>query len=406
MSGLRRKRIAILGSGIMGSSAAIYLARRGADVTLFDRTAVPFSAASRWNEGKILLGFLYSADPSLGTADHILPGSLQFKPLVEDLLAGKIDAAVTATDDIFLCHRNSVVSEAAMENYFRQLSARVRQHPDAPNYLADASSCQTQRLTSSELTAITNSPDIVAGFRVPERSVATNWIADRFVAAIASESRIESRMGAAVVAVRPEYAGDITGRWQVLTDDGGHDTFDFVINALWEGRMAIDATAGLQPKGIWSNRYRLALFIRTAELVDVPCTIIATGPFGDIKNYNNRDFYLSWYPDGLRIDSSALEPPHPAPLDEPSREQLCKDILSNLEGILPDVARIRSCIESMTLQGGWVFAAGNGLLSDPQATLHGRSTYGVTRRGTYFSIDTGKYASAPWLARQLADSLF
>lgn len=33
--------------------------------------------------------------------------------------------------------------------------------------------------------------------------------------------------------------------------------------------------------------------------IDTPSVIIATGPFGDIKNYNKRDFYLSWYPTGL-----------------------------------------------------------------------------------------------------------
>src|SRR4051795_4195108 len=29
------------------------------------------------------------------------------------------------------------------------------------------------------------------------------------------------------------------------------------------------------------------------------CAIVCVGPFGDMKNYNNTDFYLSWYPTGL-----------------------------------------------------------------------------------------------------------
>jgi hypothetical protein len=56
----------------------------------------------------------------------------------------------------------------------------------------------------------------------------------------------------------------------------------------------------------------------------------------------------------------------------------------------------------MELQGGWVFAAGQGLLSDPRASLHRRSDFGVARLGSYISVDTGKYASAPWLARRIA----
>jgi hypothetical protein len=52
-----------------------------------------------------------------------------------------------------------------------------------------------------------------------------------------------------------------------------------------------------------------------------------------------------------------------------------------------------------------VFAGGHGKLSDPAATLHQRWRYGVERHGTYLSVDTGKYATAPWMARELVDSL-
>ena len=169
--------------------------------------------------------------------------------------------------------------------------------------------------------------------------------------------------------------------------------------------MAIDATVGMAPAGVWSNRYRLALFVRTSADVDVPCAIIATGPFGDMKNYNSRDFYLSWYPDGLRVDSPALVPPVPRPLDEPSEQALCRSIFDHLERLLPATAGIRANVDRMALRGGWVVAAAQGLLSDPQATLHRRSDFGITRLGSYFSVDTGKYATAPWLARQLADAV-
>src|SRR3989338_8897695 len=101
-------RIAVLGSGIMGSSTALFLARRGAAVALFDAANKPFSAASRWNEGKIHLGFLYSADRSLHTARRILPGGLAFKPLLENLIGCSLDSVTTSTDDIYLCHRMSV----------------------------------------------------------------------------------------------------------------------------------------------------------------------------------------------------------------------------------------------------------------------------------------------------------
>jgi glycine/D-amino acid oxidase-like deaminating enzyme len=45
----------VLGAGIMGCSLAMFLARRGADVTLIDEADAPFARTSRWNEGKFTL---------------------------------------------------------------------------------------------------------------------------------------------------------------------------------------------------------------------------------------------------------------------------------------------------------------------------------------------------------------
>ena len=49
---------AVLGAGIMGCATALWLARRGDRVTLIDAGDRPFAGASRWNEGKIHLGYL------------------------------------------------------------------------------------------------------------------------------------------------------------------------------------------------------------------------------------------------------------------------------------------------------------------------------------------------------------
>ena len=45
--------------------------------------------------------------------------------------------------------------------------------------------------------------------------------------------------------------------------------------------------------------------------------IVAVGPFGDVKNYNGRDFYLSWYPVGLVAEGAGLELEAPADPDGP-----------------------------------------------------------------------------------------
>jgi len=399
-----KPRIAILGAGIMGSSLALFLARKGADVTLFDKATDPFSAASRWNEGKIHLGYIYAADPSLRTAEHVMPGGLKFRPLVEELLETSIEPVVTPHNDIYLCHRNSVVKPDAMESYMQQVTQRLHTHPDMAHYLANSLNGQLKRLSENKLAELSGSNDIIAGFSVPEYSVETTWIADHFVEAIHAEKRIKLQMKTKIEAVASPK-GSSAGPWDIHTSVGVFSSYDYVINALWQGRMAIDQTVGLQSSVVWSNRFRQSLFVRTSEPVHTPCAIIATGPFGDIKNYNGRDFYLSWYPDGLRVDSSDISPPELDSLNMPSHDFLSNAIFDHLQAYLPWAERIRERAERISVEGGWVFAAGSGQLSDPSSSLHKRSDYGIFRKGSYISVDTGKYSTAPLLAKSLADTL-
>ncbi|MDC0363045.1 FAD-binding oxidoreductase [Halioglobus sp.] len=401
----KTKRVAVLGSGIMGSSTALLLADSGFDVTVYDMAARPFSAASCWNEGKIHLGFLYSADPSLNTAREVIPGGLAFKPLVEKMTGCSLANATTRTEDTYLCHRDSVVSPDAMWDYAKRVAKLVSERPDAAQYLVDVSECRVEKLSAREFGQLTDSPDLLSGIRVPEHSVATTWVADRFIDALAAQPQIELCMNTRVEAVAPLSANDLQSSWRVQTGAGLSDSYDFVVNALWEGRLAVDRSAGLTTSFGWSNRYRMSVFLRTAYDVDAPSAVIATGPFGDIKNYNNRDFYLSWYPAGLLVESSELLAPPPPEMDAALESEIVSSIISELSSFFPAVADIKAAIANIELRGGWVFAVGRGNLSDPNSTLHCRDNFGIRRSGCYLSVDTGKYSSAPWLASRVVDTI-
>lgn len=393
-------RVAVLGAGILGSSLGIFLARDGARVTVYDKADEPMAAASRWNEGKIHLGYLYGADPSLRTARHILPGSLVFAALVAQL----IDAPVRATpsDDIFLIHRDSVVDTDRMRVQFEAVSDLVRKHPDAGRYLVDVTDVTIESLSPRELAAIAGD-EIVAGFRVPERSVHTRWLADQLVGAVAAEDRITVRPRSTVVAATP--IDGIHGPWQVRCADGGCDAYDVVVNALWSGRLPVDATAGLDPEPPWSHRYRLCVFARTGTEVDIPSALVAVGPFGDVKNYDGRDFYLSWYPSGLVAESEDLELAEPEPLAGAARDAFLADVLTGLGAHVPGIARVFDHAEELVVGGGYVFARGTGSIGDRSSSLHARDRFGVQRRGSYYSVDTGKYSTAPWMAQRLATEI-
>jgi hypothetical protein len=396
------KHVAVLGAGIMGASTALFLARRGVRVTLFDAADQPFARASRWNEGKIHLGYLYAADPSLDTARRILPGGLAFRQLTEDLIGCSLRDAITPADDTYVIHRNSVSGVETTECYFQAVAALVQSHGDAGRYLVPVADARPQRLSRSELEADYDTAVVVAGFRVPERSVSTRWVADRFVDALSAACCVEQRMRTRVLAVR-RSDDTLDSPLYIETCDGSDGPFDYVVNALWEGRLAIDAGLGLSLPATWSHRFRLSAFLRASRSVDLPSTVIATGPFGDIKNYNGRDLYLSWYLSGLVAEGTGVEPPPVPALDQQSRLRIVGDIVDRLGQVIPSVACLRASAESAHLEGGWVCAAGQGSLADPRSTLHRRDRIGITCAGSYISVDTGKYSIAPWLACEVAD---
>jgi glycine/D-amino acid oxidase-like deaminating enzyme len=391
---------AVLGAGIMGCATALWLARRGDRVTLIDAADRPFAGASRWNEGKIHLGYLYAADASLETARRLLPGGLAFKPLTESLIGCALDDAIAHDDDTFVVHRDSIVGAEAAGRYYAQVTALVTGHADAARYLTPVDAARVRRLSPAELTADYDPAHVVAGFRVPERSVSTTWVADRFVAAVTAEPRVDLRLRTTVVGVR-RTGRALDSRLIVETSGGSDGPYDWVVNALWEGRLAVDASVGLPPPPVWSHRFRLSAFLHTSRPVPVPSTVVATGPFGDIKNYDCRNFYASWYPSGLVVEGTDLAPPTVPPMTGEARRALLRSILTNLERIVPSVTQLSECADEARVEGGWVYAAGCGSLSNPASTLHRRDRIGITQAGSYISVDTGKYSIAPWLAREV-----
>jgi glycine/D-amino acid oxidase-like deaminating enzyme len=394
-----RRRAAVLGAGIMGTATAIQLARRGVDVTVYDREPAPMAAASRWNEGKIHLGYLYGGDPSLATARHLLTGGLQFGDRLRELIDEELAGHTTTEDDVYLVHERSVVGPDPLRTRFHQVSELIREHPDAGRYLVDVSDARATEIRPSELRDL-GGAGIVAGFRVPERSVETRWVADRLAAALPATTGVALRVGTTVTGVEP--SGTRTDRWRVRTSDGDREEFDLVVNALWNGRLAIDVTAGLVPRPPWTHRYRHCVFIRTRSEQRLPSALVAVGPFGDVKNYNGRDFYVSWYPVGLVAEGSDVELDAPQTPTGSDADAFAARVRAALEPIMPGIGAVFDDAESVVVHGGFVFARGEGALDHPSSGLHRRDRFGVERLGSYHSVDTGKYSTAPWLARELA----
>ena len=99
-----------------------------------------------------------------------------------------------------------------------------------------------------------------------------------------------------------------------------------------------------------------------------------------------------------------VHPPVPE-LSTCEREKIADETLKKLGLLLPGIQSVRDKLESVKVRGGWVYAAGTGSLRDRQSDLHRRDNVGVVFQDGYFSVDTGKYSIAPWLAQQVAEAV-
>src|SRR5829696_4355754 len=76
-------QVCILGGGITGALAACMLRDAGCDVMIVDREGSVMRGASRWNEGKVHLGFTYTGTSDLTTARLMLSGAAEFQQVLE-----------------------------------------------------------------------------------------------------------------------------------------------------------------------------------------------------------------------------------------------------------------------------------------------------------------------------------
>lgn len=383
-------RVAVLGAGMLGVCLALLLTRRGVAVSLFDEQPDAMRCAGRWNEGKIHQGYIYSADKALDTARKLLPGARCFERIVSTLVESPLAPHTTSQGDVVLTHADSVVRPDETFAYFQAVWALGRE--------AGMKTSPPTPLSEHELRNLTTHPSILAAYSVPEHSIDTRWVASRLAARVRSEPHIETRFGERVLDLFERQS-----TWTITTDQDEVGGFTHVVNALWQGRAAIDAKLGL-PAPTLSYRYRAAVFAR-ASSCDLPNFLIATGPFGDFKNYDGQAIYLSWYPAGLVLNRRSQVAPAPPVLDEDRRLAIFNESIDSLAAFVPEISRLQENMQEWVVGGGWVVAPGDGELSNPTSELHKRDSFGIARCRNYLSVDVGKYSMAPLLAEQLADQI-
>ena len=392
-------RVGILGGGLQGCCVALSLAERGIDVTLFDRNDQLLSRAAVANEGKIHLGYMYANDTSYSTARMMLKGALAFAPFFSRHLGLPLDFMKVSRPAAYVVHRDSQRDPDQVSQYLATVHALVREAGSGRTnaYFGREFSSQPRLWSIAQREAEFDPRVAMAAFDTPEVAIDPVALAVAVRDRVAADQRIEVRLRHDVVAVEgnsPEV---------VLEAPGGiaRERFDHVVNALWDGRFAINERRGLRPDRPWLHRLKYGVSFRFPRGSSLPpSATFVSGPFGEVVSYGDGLTYLTWYPVCLQGMTRDVTPPEwPTYPPEPLRSRLLDGTLNAMAQFVHALRGVNSGqLEDVVVKGGVIVAWGQTDIYDPASELHRRFEIGVTSTDRFHSVDPGKLTMAPYFA--------
>ena len=392
-------RVGILGGGLQGCCVALSLAERGIDVTLFDRNDQLLSRAAIANEGKIHLGYMYANDISYSTARMMVQGALAFAPFFSRHLGLPLNSMKVSRPATYVVHRDSQREPDQVSHYLATVHAIVREtglgRPGA--YFGRDLSDPPRKWSAVQREAAFDPHVAVAAFDTPEVAIDPVALALAIRERLAADRRIEIRLMHEVIAVEGDFLEVV-----LRTPDGtARERFDHVVNALWDGRFAINEGRGLRPHRPWLHRLKYGVSFRLPHGADLPpSATFVSGPFGEVVSYGDGLTYLTWYPVCLQGMTSDVTPPDwPTYPPQPLRSEILDGTFNAMAQFVRSLGRINSSeLEDVVVKGGVIVAWGQTDIYDPGSELHRRFEIGVTSTGRFHSVDPGKLTMAPYFA--------
>ena len=399
----------MLGAGIQGCCLALALARRGVTVDLLDQHPAPLLGASTNNEGKLHLGFVYAGDPNHATHDLMIRGSLSFASIIALLTGADPHDYAPRRRFHYAVPHDSQLTPDEVEAHFEAVEAALLDYQAASSetYLGRRLDRCYRRCSDDTHGRLFAQGLIAAAFETVEEVVFTLDLAAILRGAIVREPKVRFRGGVEVTAV--ELGGATPVR--VFTRGDGrdaHDDYEAAANCLWDGRLTVDQSAGIVPERSWLFRYKAMVRVRDRALAGarIPSATLILGAYGDVVNYGDGDFYISWYPafklgetDGN--DGRVLH----RLLEQTDRGRMAREGIVAMAAYVPGVEQLLAGLGTAEVGGGVIFAWGATDIDDCGSMLHQRSMIGPQYHGTYITIDTGKYCMAPLFAEQVAGML-
>lgn len=402
----RRGDVAVLGAGLQGCCAAMALACAGWRVTIVDRAPRPMLGASLHNEGKIHLGYVYANEPTRRTAQLMAEGAMSFSGLLDGWLPRPVPWPALRSDAMYyVVDPDTIVAVDDLAAHYAYVDAIVSDRiADGASYVGLGTVSPVEPVGPGDVPRLAAQGAPV--FRTGEVAVDMRRLAPRVVAGL-DHHGVALSPGREVLSVERTATGFVVHHRAV--HGGGRRPgrlhADAVVNCLWEGRMAVDATLGIRPSRPWVHRLRRSVIARAPDDTGppVPSFTVVLGPFGDVVSYPGGDVYLSWYPSCLAGWSTELRPPHGwgHGADGEPDVAFASEVVAALSRYSPAL----SSHEPTTTQQGVIVAFGDTDIDDPASALHARDGVGVQSHDGYVSVDTGKLTTAPLFAAGVPDVL-
>ena len=401
-------RVGVLGGGLQGCCVAIELANRGVDVTIFDKNEALLSRAAIANEGKIHLGYMYAGDPTLSTAKTMMVGALSFAPFLERHLALPAYSFSTSVPATYVVHRDSQHSVEEVSGYLETVHCMVNAATEGKSraYFGTDLRAPLRTLTAAEREAEFDPEIALAAVSTPEVAINPTALALEIRKCIDDHPKIEVRCNSTVIGAEKET---VSISVRIESPNGRQQSsFDHVVNALWDGRFALNETLGYRANRPWLHRLKYGVSFRLpSNAIPPPSSTFVSGPFGEVVTYRDGIVYLTWYPECLQAISADVTPPdwQTYPL-EPLRSRIASGTLRALSEIVPTLRELNvESLPEITVKGGAIVAWGKTDIYDPNSELHCRFEIGVTSDERFHFVDPGKLTMAPYFAEICADRI-
>jgi len=401
-------RIAVAGAGFQGACIALELARRGHKVELFDRNVTPVCEAGLGNEGKIHLGLTYGMDRSHRTIPVMLNGALHFAGYLGRWIDFSESEAGLSTPFYYGVHPDSQLRPEEIATHFGRVQAAYADLRSATrlDYLYQQDQQVYEEVSKRPEAELFHGSGFLSIYRTLERSVETESIAKKLRRAVAEQPNVAFIGNATVKAAAFEMSEKPILEFE---QDGERHTqgYDHVVNALWAGRLALDATLSVVPRRSWLMRNKVGILIRHDRPDSfIPSLTVVLGSYGDVVNYQNGSYYLSWYPVCMVGKSSGARiAPWDEGMDEALRKTIIEKTVTALSGMCPALRSLVAGDHTIRIKGGTIFAWGAQDIDHVESELHTRYDIGIQSYGRYHSVNTGKYTMAPLYAVELANRI-